>query len=80
MMTEQWSTSLDSHNVPTNGRACVGDLVAQDVILNVCLTAITMLWSVTDSLARSKRAVPGAVPGGKDTVLEARPAWACSPH
>ncbi len=28
--------------------------VPQDIILNVSLTAVTMLWNVADTLARSK--------------------------
>uniref|UniRef100_A0A7S0NBW2 Mon2 C-terminal domain-containing protein n=1 Tax=Chlamydomonas leiostraca TaxID=1034604 RepID=A0A7S0NBW2_9CHLO len=50
----------------------VAAFTKQDVILNVCLTAITMLWSVTDTLARSKRTAPGASPGAAAVSIASR--------
>lgn len=52
----------------------------QDVILNASLTAITMLWSVTDTLARAKPSAQegggcgsGLWASGKDVAKDVRP-------
>ena len=51
----------------------------QDVILNVSLTAVTMLWNVSDQLTRNKAALmtptpPGAVVAADGAVVGASPA------